>query len=103
MRPIKFLYSLLLSLALGSAGLVLPGVEARAQVCPIDATFNPTDVGFGNGDGANSSVLASAVQADGKVLIVGNFTSYNGAARQRIARLNSDGTVDTGFNPGTGA
>ena len=42
-------------------------------------------------------------QADGKVLVGGNFTTVHGTNRNRIARLNSDGTLDTSFNPGTGA
>lgn len=45
-------------------------------------------------------VLAVAVQADGNALIGGTFTSVDGVARNRIARLNPDGTLDTGFNPG---
>jgi len=37
------------------------------------------------------------------VLISGSFTSYNGTGRNRIARFNSDGSLDLTFNPGTGA
>ena len=50
----------------------------------------------------NLDVYAIALQADGKILIGGAFTSINGGgqfARNFIARLNSDGTVDAGFNP----
>jgi hypothetical protein len=36
-------------------------------------------------------------------LIGGQFTQYNGVARNRIARLNANGSLDTSFNPGTGA
>ncbi len=36
-------------------------------------------------------------------MIGGCFSSYNGRSRNRIARLNSDGSLDTGFDPGTGA
>ncbi|MFN4122539.1 MAG: PKD domain-containing protein [Flavobacteriales bacterium] len=61
----------------------------------IDNTFNP-------GSGFNSSVFALALQSDGKIVAGGSFTSYNGTARNRIARLNSNGTIDTDFNPGTG-
>jgi hypothetical protein len=44
------------------------------------------------------------VQPDGKILIGGGFTSYNGDpnANDYIARLNSDGTLDTSFNYGAG-
>ena len=38
-----------------------------------------------------------AVQSDGKVLIGGGFTTYNGTSRGYVARLNSDGSLDTGF------
>jgi uncharacterized delta-60 repeat protein len=69
----------------------------------LDTSFNPTDVGFGFGDGANSFVYSLALQPDGKVIIGGLFSTYNGTSRNRIARLNADGTLDNTFNPGTGA
>src|SRR4030095_73808 len=57
-----------------------------------------------SGTGANGSVFTLAVQADGKILIGGDFTSFNGTSRNRFARLNSDGTLDTAFlSTGTGA
>jgi len=62
----------------------------------LDATFNP-------GTGANKMVWTTAIQSDGKIIIGGDFTSYNGTPRNRIARLNTDGTLDDTFNPGTGA
>jgi uncharacterized delta-60 repeat protein len=46
------------------------------------------------------TVYCTAVQSDGKILIGGQFTSVLGVARKNIARLNSDGTLDTTFNPG---
>jgi uncharacterized delta-60 repeat protein len=61
------------------------------------------DTSFNSASGANGSVKSMALQADGKLLIGGNFTSINGVARNGIARLNSDGALDTSFNPGTGA
>src|SRR5439155_443941 len=62
----------------------------------IDAGFDP---------GANSSVRAVALQSDGKILLGGDFTTLGGGgigttARSRLGRLNPDGTVDTGFDPG---
>lgn len=50
-------------------------------------------------------VWAIAAQADGKVVIGGEFNSVNGVARRNVARLNADGTLDTTFDPlysGTG-
>ncbi len=55
-----------------------------------------------NGD-KTASVRAFARQPDGKILIGGFFSTYNGTARQRIARLNADGTLDTSFNSAAGA
>jgi uncharacterized delta-60 repeat protein/uncharacterized repeat protein (TIGR01451 family) len=60
------------------------------------------DTGFNTGIGANNIVYAISIQNDGKVIIGGGFTFYNGTAINRIARLNTDGSLDTGFNPGTG-
>ena len=44
-------------------------------------------------------VIATAVQPDGKILIGGIFTTVLGVTRNNIARLNTDGTLDTAFNP----
>ncbi len=57
----------------------------------LDPTFNP-------GTGANGTVWSVLVQADGRVLIGGEFTSYNGVPANHIARLNTDGSLDTTFN-----
>ncbi|MBK8036893.1 MAG: choice-of-anchor D domain-containing protein [Verrucomicrobiaceae bacterium] len=46
-----------------------------------------------------TEVRASALQPDGKMLIGGLFTVVGGAAHNRIARLNANGTLDTSFNP----
>ena len=40
------------------------------------------------------------LQPDGKVLIGGYFFLVNGVARTRIARVNPDGSTDTGFQNG---
>jgi hypothetical protein len=47
----------------------------------------------------NNTVFSVATQSDGKILIGGQFSTVGGITRNRIARLNSDGTLDTGFNP----
>ena len=65
----------------------------------LDTSFNP-----GTGVGTNfRQVLAVAVQPDGRIVIGGNFDGFNGTARQGIARVNADGSLDASFNPGTGA
>ena len=47
--------------------------------------------------------MALALQPDGKIIIGGMFSSFNGVPVERIARLNPDGSLDTGFGVGGGA
>lgn len=54
------------------------------------------DVNFTNS--ANNYVTALAVQADGKVLVGGVFTTLAGQSRNGLGRLNPDGTLDTSFS-----
>ncbi len=61
------------------------------------------DVSFNSGTGANNIIRAIAVLPNDKILIGGDFTTYNGVARNRIAQLNADGTLDNTFTVGTGA
>ena len=63
----------------------------------IDTSFNSGAVA------ANGFVSVAVVQPDGKIVIGGRFSTYNGTSRGRIARLNSDGSLDTSFDPGSGA
>ncbi|MBK6753652.1 MAG: delta-60 repeat domain-containing protein [Flavobacteriales bacterium] len=72
----------------------------QAQPGSVDMTFNPTDPGFGNGDGADSQVSSMALQSDGKILIGGAFFRYNGWQSRHIARVNSGGSVDNTFTAG---
>ena len=55
--------------------------------------LNPTI----NVSGTTRIVKRMALQPDGKVLIAGNFTSVGGSSSPGIARLNADGSRDTGF------
>jgi uncharacterized delta-60 repeat protein len=66
-------------------------------------TNGSLDTSFNIGTGANEYIRTTSIQNDGKIIIGGDFTSYNGVARNGIARLNTDGSLDTTFNPGTGA
>ena len=63
-------------------------------------TDGSMDTTFLNGIRANSWVTEVAVQPDGKILIGGSFTNVNGVARQAIARLHPDGTLDSTFRGG---
>ncbi len=59
------------------------------------------DTSFTNGSGVdgNGIVWSVAAQSDGKVLIGGEFFSVNGVQQSFMARLNSDGSLDTAFSP----
>src|SRR6185503_19339584 len=56
-----------------------------------DATFQP-------GTGANGTVFALALLPDGRILVGGEFTTMNNVSMPYLARLNTDGSVDTTFN-----
>ena len=60
----------------------------------LDNSFNPTL-------GGEAVALTILVQADGKIMVGGIFSSVNGATRQNLARLNADGTLDTSFDAGS--
>lgn len=63
----------------------------------LDTTFNPTA-------GANNPINTLGWQLDGKLVVGGSFTFFNGIAMNRIARLNGNGSLDTtNFFMGTGA
>jgi uncharacterized delta-60 repeat protein len=62
----------------------------------IDSSFNVTL-------GTDGPVRAFLIQSDGKIVIAGSIQAVNGVLCGRIARLNSDGTLDPSFDPGTGA
>jgi uncharacterized delta-60 repeat protein len=61
----------------------------------IDNTFNI-------GTGFNSETFSAVIEDDGKILVTGAFTNYNGNPRRQVARLNNDGSIDNTFNPGSG-
>jgi uncharacterized delta-60 repeat protein len=71
----------------------------RIQRFNIDLSVDTT---FDAGTATNNDIYAMALQSDGKIVIGGNFTQYNGVSRRRIARLNTDGSLDTSFAIGTG-
>lgn len=74
----------------------------------VDLTFDP---GLGDNDSVTAVDVVSITDPNllqltnlnGKIVIAGGFSMYNGESRNRIARLNSDGSLDTTFNPGSGA
>ena len=61
------------------------------------------DPAFHVGLGANAKVDSIALQRDGKILLAGLFTQFDGTPVGRLVRLNPDGTLDAMFGAGTGA
>jgi len=76
------------------------GVAAN-RIIRLNTDFSIDDT-FVYGTGFNAEATAVAIQPDGKILVGGNFTQYNGTARNRIVRLNTDGSLDTTFGIGSG-
>lgn len=67
-----------------------------------DNSVLATSFNFLAGTGFNGAVHTIVTQSDGKIIAGGEFTSYSGSSVNRIARLNTNGTLDTTFVQGTG-
>jgi uncharacterized delta-60 repeat protein len=63
----------------------------------LDTNFNAGVSGT-----ASPTVYSLVVQADGKILVGGTFTTLAGTNRLNVGRLNPDGTLDEGFDPTAG-
>ena len=93
----KPLHGNVYALALQPDGKILTGYSAALQRLNVDGTL---DGGFSASvAGENEMVHALAVQPDGKILVGGSFANLDGHALRAIGRLNSDGTLDTQFDP----
>lgn len=63
-----------------------------------DPLFNQA-IGFDNvRTGYGIGISALVLQPDGKILVGGEFDTFQGIAQSRFTRLNSDGTIDTSFD-----
>lgn len=60
----------------------------------FDSTFNTN---IGTGPSVAGVVYCVRLQADGKILVGGDFTTWDGNVRGRLARLNTTGVLDSGF------
>ncbi len=69
--------------------LFLLSLSVFSQKLVADSSFAPA---------LNGEVEILEILNDGKILIVGDFTTINGVGRKEIARLNADGSLDTTFN-----
>lgn len=62
----------------------------------LDASFDP-GTGPNIPGAAIRGIHCITVQPDGKILVGGEFTTWNGVARKCLVRLNADGTLDSAF------
>lgn len=89
-------------LLLGSGTLSVGGQSYRNLVqLNADGSVGPSLL---TGTGSSGLAKVVRVQPDGKILLGGTFTAFNGVASANFVRLNADGSVDTQFaaNMGTG-
>ncbi len=60
----------------------------------LDHSFNP-------GSGANGLVNAVTALPNGKIIVGGSFSTFDGQAKRLLVQLNADGSVDSTFTPPT--
>ncbi|MCV9930270.1 T9SS type A sorting domain-containing protein [Flavobacterium sp. LS1R49] len=58
---------------------------------------NILDASFNTGTGFKGVASDFKIQPDGKIIVIGSFTSYNQVNANKIIRLNPDGSIDKGF------
>jgi uncharacterized delta-60 repeat protein len=74
--------------------------QRRNQIARLNRD-GTVDASFAPGLGPDGAVHTLAYQPDGKLLVGGTFTNWGVVKRVRVARLNSDGSLDTSFDPGS--
>ncbi len=68
----------------------------------VDGTLDTSFVAA-NGTGANNDVEGLLTQPDNRIVVVGQFTKFNGVTRNHITRLMPNGGIDPTINFGFGA
>jgi uncharacterized delta-60 repeat protein len=94
------------TLLVDNAGKILCGGQVTGYNGNVIGNFvrlntdGSVDTTFSSGTGFNSFTYGGIHQlSNGKYIVTGDFTQYNGASITRVARLNTDGTLDTGYTP----
>jgi uncharacterized delta-60 repeat protein len=82
-------------LTAGGFDFVNGTLTGKLQRFNADGSIDPT---FNVGTGANGFVAAVAVQPDGRILVAGGFSTFNGTPTSNLIRLNADGSPDATFS-----
>ena len=85
---------------LGGAFTTFEGISQNRIIRILDD--GSKDLSFAIGSGFNNTIYTIVIQPDGKILVGGNFTQFNGVNTNSILRLNNDGTLDSSFAVSSG-
>lgn len=69
----------------------------------LDLSYNYNPATKSSYEGANGQINDALMEDDGRVILVGSFTRFQGANTNRITRIDNNGLVDPSFKTGTGA
>jgi uncharacterized delta-60 repeat protein len=78
---------------LGPVSNAVVTILDHERLVNVDPSFRPQVAG---------RVRAMVEQSAGRLVIAGDFSEVNGVPRNGLARLHTDGSLDTSFDPGTG-
>jgi uncharacterized delta-60 repeat protein len=93
------------ALAIQPDGRIIAGGALTRLTVPLRtplSRFNANgtlDTSFTAASASGGVVNVLAIQPDGKILVGGTFTSIGGVLRTNLARLSTNGIVDTTFDP----
>jgi hypothetical protein len=77
------------------------GIPAT-RIVKINSSTAALDTSFNYGTGFNSTTTDAIQMNNDTIVVIGNFTSYNGSSRNRLIGLNTDGSINDNFNIGSG-
>lgn len=90
------------ALSIQTDGKIIVSADGYSKrLMRVDST-DVIDAGFNVGTGFDNSVFGLALQSDSKILVAGAFANFNGSGQSRIARLNTNGSIDATLVIGTG-
>jgi uncharacterized delta-60 repeat protein len=82
---------------LSGGKILIPGTLGSGQSLVRINENGTLDESFKTGTGANQIIIGYSVLSDGKIILIGRFSTYNGVPTNKAVRLNADGTIDASF------